>query len=559
MRPGTGVCQTKNRPAVAVPRTGGVQPIVPLGKKKDRSPLSSAPDRPGAGSLRGFAAPLALTGALLALSFHDRVQAEPALTWSFWGTAAVLLVWQAVLAWRARHVGAPGLRLAQPRAQHYVQSLCQLAVYAYWGWYWRPVYDYAPLLLSQLVVAYIFDMLLAWSRREPYQVGFGPWPIVLSTNLFLWFKDEWFVFQFALIAVGFLGKAFIRWERDGRRVHIFNPSAFTLAVFSVVLIATGTTDATWGPEINTTFSLGPWIYTVLFTIGLVVMYFFAITPVTAAAAATLFGASALHSMVTGVPYFVDSEIPSAVFLGLHLLVTDPSTSPRTPLGRGIFGVMYGLGVFALYAILGALGLPTFYDKLLCVPLLNLAVPAIDRAVRSFGERPLLHRLGLDGPLGRANLAHMGAWVLFFGVMTAAGATDGAHRGDALPFWEQACGEGRPQACERLLRIEASYCLDNAGWACNELGRHYVEGRLVPADMDRALAYFARACEGRFQAGCVNLLDPVVPARADPRALDLRLLLREGGPNLLDMPEPELYSRACRHGWTFACERQSASR
>ena len=69
-----------------------------------------------------------------------------------------------------------------------------------------------------------------------------------------------------------------------------------------------------------------------------------------------------------------------MFLGLHLLVTDPSTSPRTPLGRGIFGVLYGLGVVGLYAFLGGLGLPTFYDKLLCVPLLNLAVPAIDRVV-----------------------------------------------------------------------------------------------------------------------------------------------------------------------------------
>ena len=57
------------------------------------------------------------------------------------------------------------------------------------------------------------------------------------------------------------------------------------------------------------------------------------------------------SPLTGVPYFVDSEIPSAVFLGLHLLVTDPSTSPRTPLGRAIFGVLYGVGVFALYALL----------------------------------------------------------------------------------------------------------------------------------------------------------------------------------------------------------------
>jgi hypothetical protein len=298
---------------------------------------------------------------------------------------------------------------------------------------------------------------------------------------------------------------------------------------------------------------------VLFVIGLVVMYFFYITPVTMAAAATLFATSALYVLLTGVPFFVDSEIPSAVFLGLHLLVTDPSTSPRTPLGRVIFGVMYGLGVFSLYAILGALGLPTFYDKLLCVPLLNLAVPAIDRAVRSMGQPRIGAWLGLNGPLGRANLAHMAAWIIFFGAMTAMGRTDGMHRGDSLPFWEQACSENRAQACERLLRIEGSYCSDNTGWACNELGRHYAEGRLVAADPDRAFLYFSRACEARFQAGCLNLLDSSTPARTNPRTIDLRLLVREGGPNLIDMPEPELYARACRHGWRFACDRQSASR
>jgi hypothetical protein len=515
------------------------------------------------GASGAFAVPLALTAALLALTLLPRIRSNEHLVWSFWGAAAVLLAWLAVLAASSRRgpdaSAAPRLRTATPRAQHYVQSLCQFGVYAYWGWYWPPVYDFAPLLLAQLVFAYGFDILLAWSRREPYLLGFGPFPIVFSTNLFLWFKDDWFSLQFGLIALGFLGKAFIRWERDGRRVHIFNPSAFTLAVFSVALLATGTTGITWGQEIATTFSLGPRIYLVLFVIGLVVMYFFAITPVTASAAATLFGASALYVAVTGVPFFVDSDIPSAVFLGLHLLVTDPSTSPRTPLGRAIFGVGYGAGVFALYALLSSLGLPTFYDKLLCVPLLNLAVPAVDRVVRALGDRPLLTRLGLDGPLGRFNLAHMAVWVAFFGVMTARGATDGMHRGDALPFWEQACADSRPQACARLLRIEASYCGDNAGWACNELGRHYVEGRLVGADADRAFFYFARACETRFQPGCVNLLDPATPARANPRPLDLRLLLREGGPNLLDMPEPDLYARACRHGWSFACERQTAVR
>jgi TPR repeat protein len=305
--------------------------------------------------------------------------------------------------------------------------------------------------------------------------------------------------------------------------------------------------------------MGPLAYLQIFVVGLVVMYFFATTPVTASAAITMFGASALYVGVTGVPYFVDSEIPAAVFLGLHLLITDPATSPRTPFGRVIFGVLYGVGVFLLYGLLGAMGLPTFYDKLLCVPLLNLLVPTIDRAVQQLGTRPWLERVGLAGAPGRYNLAHMAAWAIVFGLMAARGGTDGPHRGDALPFWQQACAEDRPQACRRLLNIEASYCRDNAGWACNEMGRHYLEGRLVAADTERALAYFSRACEARFQPGCLNLLDEGDVAQADPRAFDLRLLVREGGPNLMEMGEPELYARACRHGWSFACDKASASR
>mgnify|MGYP003451367905 CR=1 FL=1 len=30
-------------------------------------------------------------------------------------------------------------------------------------------------------------------------------------------------------------------------------------------------------------------------------------------------------------------------------------------------------------------------------------------------------------------------------------------------------------------------------------------------------------------------------------------------NLLEMPEPDLYARACRHGWSFACGKTVASR
>ncbi len=390
--------------------------------------------------------PLALTVGLAMLSFVPRVRDSAIVFRSFWAAAAVLVVWQAWLFLRARGEGAsagPFFRI-ELRPQHYVQAAVQFSVYAYWGYYWRPVYDYAWLLIAQLAFAYAFDMLLAWSLREKYVLGLGPFPIVFSTNLFLWFRDDWFYLQFLMIAVGFLGKKFVRWNRDGRRVHIFNPSAFPLALFSLVLIVTNTTDLTWGQDIATTLSLAPHIYLFLFSIGLVVMYFFSITLVAGTAAGVLFGASALYSAMTGVPYFIDSEIPTAVFLGLHLLVTDPSTSPRTPPGKFVFGVLYGMGVLVLYALLGAAGVPTFYDKLLSVPLLNLSVRWIDRLVRSIPAGSMIRLAG-------SNRVHMAVWAAFFIAMASVGATDGTHRGDTLPFWEQACTEGRRNACERLVR------------------------------------------------------------------------------------------------------------
>ena len=519
-----------------------------------------APAVPAAASpaLPVSAVPLGLTIGLLAVSLVPRVQSSAVLTASFWAAAAALAAWQAVLYLRLRTQSAGRSFRVVVRPQHYLQAAVQMAVFLYWGYFWRPVYDHAWLLVAQLLFAYAFDLLLSWSRRDHYVLGFGPFPIIFSTNLFLWFRDDWFYLQFVMLAAGFMGKEFVRWRREGRSTHIFNPSAFSLGLFSLILLATGTTDLTWGQDIASTLTLAPRIYLFLFAIGLVVMYAFSITLVAGSAAIVLFGSSALYSAVTGVPYFIDSEIPSAVFLGLHLLVTDPSTSPRTPPGKALFGAFYGMGVFALYALLGAAGLPTFYDKLLCVPLLNLSVQWIDRlaaAVRARREaapRPEGTLTPAQPNLLQANLLHIAVWALFFGAMTAAGATDGRHRGDTVPFWEQACADGRPQACARLVQIETNYCGDNAGWACNELGRHHREGTVVAADPERALEYFAQACELRFQAGCVNLLDPASTARADPRALDLRLLLREAGPNLLETPEPMLYARACDHGWSFAC-------
>lgn len=522
-------------------------------------PSESTQDRNQQSPLRLLRLPFVLTLLLFLVSFLPRVQDSQSLMLSFWGACAVLLVFQGLLYWQFRSRAAteagaragPALEVVL-RPQHYVQASVQASVFAYWGYYWQPVYEHVPLLIGQLLFAYVFDMLLHWSRRAKYVLGFGPFPIIFSINLFLWFRDEWFYMQFVMIAAGFLGKEFIRWHREGRSTHIFNPSAFTLGLFSLVLIVTGTTDLTHGQNIASTLTLAPNIYTFLFLVGLIVMYLFSITLVAGMAALVLFGLSALYSASTGVPYFIDAEIPAAVFLGLHLLISDPSTSPRTPVGKAIFGTAYGLGVFALYHLLGELGVPTFYDKLLCVPLLNLLVPAIDRLVRGIHASTPLDIANQRQISSRSNVILMGVWAMVFLAMSATGGTDGRHTGDSVPFWQQACSEDRRGACATLIRLETTYCDDNSGWACNELGVHLREGTITDAEPEVALGYFSRACELRFQAGCVNLLDHDATARANPRPLDLQLLLREGGRNLSDVPEPELYARACEHGWAFAC-------
>ena len=512
---------------------------------KEQSPRSAT-------TRSGIAVPFGLTVALVLLLFVPRVHANTTLTISLGGTALALFLWQANILARAKRNRIVHSLEVVLRPQHYVQAAVQLSVFLYWGWYWRPVYDHASLLLAQLLFAYAFDMLLAWSRRAQYTVGFGPFPIIFSTNLFLWFRDDWFFLQFLMIAVGFLGKEYVRWLREGRYVHIFNPSAFSLGLFSLVLIATSSTHLTWGEEIATTLSLAPHIYLFLFLAGLIVMYCFEITLVAGVAAMMLFGLSAVYAAATGVPYFIDSEIPTAVFLGLHLLVTDPSTSPRTQLGKILFGMIYGLGVFCLYALLGSLGVPTFYDKLLAVPLLNLSVRWIDRLVAVVQSQRAVSILNGQLIHSNANVPHIAVWVVMFVAMTALGATDGRHRGDSVPFWDRACLEGRRNACTQLLQIEASYCADASAWSCNELGRHYADGKIVQADKELALEFFGRACELRFQPACLNLLTRTSTFQAHPKSLDLRLLLREGGPNLLDMPEGKLQIRACEHAWDFAC-------
>jgi len=504
--------------------------------------------------------PLGIAMALAALCLLPSVRQHDMVRGAILGAAGCIALWTGLFLYIAGPQGRPlGLEIAL-RKQHYLQACTQLLVMLYWGWYWREVYHSLHLIAAQLLFAYAFDMLLAWSRGAKYTLGFGPFPIIFSINLFLWFKPDWFYLQFLMVAVGFLAKAFITWEKDGRRTHIFNPSSFPLGLFSLGLILTGTTGITWGQEIAQTFEWPPYIRLWIFLVCLPGQFLFGVTTMTMSAVLAVFGFGLGYYSVFGTYYFVDAFMPAAVFLGMHLLFTDPSTAPRSELGRILFGVIYGLGVVALYGLLGLMGAPTFYDKLLAVPLMNMAIQLIDLAAKSGVLRRIdPARLGRSLTPRQRNLAYMSIWAVAFAIVSDPTASYRPRRW--LPFWEQACVDDRYKGCLVLSKLQAQYCRQGSGWACNELGILELRGRATEVIPPQAA--FQRACSRGTPAGCANSRLAQAGAGAQgaelyqhsqPQPADYPLLLQEGQGPLNALAPAELYDRACQQGWADGCSR-----
>jgi hypothetical protein len=516
------------------------------------------------GGKRALLLPLAFTLGLASLTILAPVRQNPNTLWTFLCAAAVLGVWTAVLLVWARRRGRTLTLEVVLRKQHYLQACAQGSVLLYWGWYWPPVYAFAPFILAQLVFAYAFDMLLCWSRRDAYTLGFAPFPVIFSINLFLWFEPDWFYFQFAMVALGLGAKELIHWNRDGRRAHIFNPSSFPLAVFSLVLLATGTSGITWGQNIATTQFYPPHMYLMLFLIGLPGQFFFGVTSMTMSAVVAAYVFGRLYFAATGVYFFYDSYIPIAVFLGMHLLFNDPSTSPRTELGRILYGALYGLSTMVLYDLLGRAGMPTFYDKLLQVPLLNLSVKGIDRLARS----------RLDGPVispRRRNLAYMSIWAVVFTVLSVTQGVGDDHPGQWLPFWRQACLDGRRYACPYLADLEKAFCNRGSGWACNEAGLLDIALSRSGEDLRRldpagAVEPLSRGCKLGFEAACGNLTTLTeLPsgtgafAAPPPTLEDYPIILRGSKGEIREREPSELYALACQEGWPGTCRQTDGAR
>lgn len=500
-------------------------------------------------SARGaFLLNAAFVAGMLVLSQLPWLDQRPVVRTSIIWAALLLLAWSAVLFGVLRRGQTVALEITL-RRQHYLQACVHTTLLLYWGYYWREVYNAAPLVVAQLLFAYGFDSLLSWTHRRKFSLGFGAFPIIFSITLFFWFKDPWFYWQFAMVALGLTAKEFLRWNRDGVNTHIFNPSSFPLAVASLLLILADANEMTWGFDVAQTQFYPPHIFLVLFLIALPGQYFFGVTSMTMSAVLTTFGFSALYYAFTGSYYFVDSHVPIAVFLGMHLLFTDPSTSPRTEIGRIFFGVLYGLSTVLLYELLISANLPGFYDKLLQVPLLNLSVIALDRLARS----PKLAaidpaRWGRSLLPRRRHLAYIGVWALAFAGMSASGHLGDRHPGQWTPFWDEACAKDAPEACLNLYFLHDGFCTDGSPWACNEAGIVLVERYDNP---NRAAQAFQRACTQQLAVACDNVaaLQRGGPLRREnPTVVDYPFILRGSKGPIAERDSASLLALACELEW-----------
>ncbi len=511
--------------------------------------------------MRPLLLPGAIAGVLAAYLLIPGAWATPGLFWAFSGASAVVLGWTVWLAVSRRRSGEGLILELGIIRPHWIQLLAQGTVFVWWGWFVPAVYEFAPLILAQLIFAVALEALFNWTRRGRHTLGFGPVPVVFSLNLFLWFNLNWFFLQLAMVVLVYVGKEFIRWQIDGRSRHIFNPSAFALAVASLALIATGTTGITQGVEIAQSQYIPPHIFLVIFLAALPGQLLFGVATMTMPAVLTIWGFGAIHLALTGEYFFFDAYIPIAVFLGLHLLFTDPATSPRSELGRVIFAVLYGTGVVASVFVLNAVGAPPFYDKLLPVPILNLLAPTLDRVAAALADRVGFGWAAAKGAVPvRRRVGTVTLWTAVFAALSFGGALGDNHPGQYYPFWREACERGSERACDYSGVMLQSFCDRGSGWACNEFGVLLVA---LDRDYRGAAGEFERSCRLEFGPGCRNLQglasgDQSLAqgteafARGDPPPAEWPIVLRGSKGPVSQRDPAALRALGCVRGWGELC-------
>jgi TPR repeat protein len=225
----------------------------------------------------------------------------------------------------------------------------------------------------------------------------------------------------------------------------------------------------------------------------------------------------LYTEITGVYLFASTNLPAAAFLGLLLLMTDPSTSPRTNVGRTLFGLGYGFGYVVAFEVLGRIGAPELYAKLYPVPILNCTIQILDRLAKRGAIGRLNDRWENGISKQRSNAIHIGLWSLVFGVMIATSyvpwgkrADHIRHPGDSIAFWKAAVADNKYDAERKLIMVAGTKAVaGNSPEAFNELAIIGLTTTRDSADIGtrrrNAAFRFAVAAEIGYAAASKNVL------------------------------------------------------
>ncbi len=294
------------------------------------------------------------------------------------------------------------------RPHHFLPAALQVVFLVYWSLYWHPVR--AHLLLDvplQLAFALLFDALLSLSLRRSWEAGFAVFPIVLSTNLFIWFPPQWFWLGFLVSALSILSKWVFR-RADGR--HVFNPSAFGIAVVGVLAI---TNTGVRYQDIALHLQLPPNMLELFFLLALVPIIRFGLGALSFSAAAAMLVIAAILPASLRLP----TPFWPAWFLAITLFAGDPMTAARHFSGRVLHGVCLGAGISGFAWLLVQLTGLDYFAKVFPVVLANLAVPFFDRVGGWLDTRVLRRAPAPPPPTGRPEWwlrwLPVAAWILLF--------------------------------------------------------------------------------------------------------------------------------------------------
>ena len=399
-----------------------------------------------------------------------------------------------------------------------IQQLAQVSIYVGLSIHWPQMREQLPLTLAQVLFAYQLDIAWVWLKRSPqYRLSLSPTPIILSINLFIWFKDSVFYWQWLLIVFAIFSRSLFTYvektiESDQAQQevkikrNIFNPSALAISVAGLLLIVTRSTHITWGESLAIQHGAGDYAYWTIFAAGFLAQFFVPIAWVTISGTLSYLALDTLYFQQFNSYQFIDTAIPPAVFLGLNLLITDPRTIPKKRVGQISYGIAYACLSFVCFSLLKmmvepAQGTvpafnPSFLDKALAIPLLNLSVPFINRFSSS---RTSIKHAGIN------KLTMALCWLLLFTFYVQPHLK--AHPGKKLIFWTDHCQkdmdqpapvEDPTQACQVRDHLLALQCESGDLKLCHNLA---VSPWTKP---QRAQHLLETSCQKGLDLSCVML-------------------------------------------------------